>query len=415
MNTSMSRKEMRARYDEIDAARTELKEQQEDLLEETLNHILRDQSITSRDKILLQMRADEECLRRETEHHRSAYVPKVVSYQSSISLETSRVAERFSSWLNTTTALYIFDERQHFPYIHAMGTESWLWRQWFKPYVSDITLHHFASIFTVQYDRNHADCKFNSEKLVAFHCNACEQAQRVKDTAYTGEGDEPTLAFCGPLRSQPWPQEKCNFFSRTYSTKAAYTIQPLFQALFMALFYPQGDIDSPRTPEEIRAVKVQLILTGITEGLSAPISFEELEAEALDQPYHPGATAITTSLDAAVRFIMRLEQREIAASGGILQPNVAKLRGWNQHREQAKKLGWIENRDGKLDDLTPRSCEWVNRDIFKTWVGKGALETLWCAMYMSILNPLLEDSEENWWWDRKLLPKSPKSFRPSGL
>jgi hypothetical protein len=155
-------------------------------------------------------------------------------------------------------------------------------------------------------------------------------------------------------------------------------------------------------------VKVQLILTGTTEGLSAPISFEELRDEALDSSYYPGATAITIGLGAAIRFIIRLEQREMVASGGGLQPNVARLRGWNWHREQAKKFGWVEERDGNLDDLTPRSCEWVNRNIFKKWVGEGAVTTLGCALNMhSRLNPFRKDSEENWWWNRKLLPERP--------
>ncbi|KAI0837929.1 hypothetical protein F5Y06DRAFT_296929 [Hypoxylon sp. FL0890] len=294
--------------------------------------------------------------------------------------------------MNTTTALYIFDKRQHFPYVRAMDIEPWLWRQWFKPYVSDITLHYFSSIFAVEYDANLPDCEFHPEKLIAFHCNTYEQAQRIKDVAFPEEeNDGSTPAIHGPLRSQPWQLR--DRYTRPFSIRAAHIIQSLFRVLFIALFYPQDGINGLRMPEELPEVKVQLILTGTTEGLSAPISFEELYG------YHdqPGR--------AAVRFIMRLEQREVAASGGIFQPDVAKLRGWNWHRREANKLGWIEERDGNLDELTPRSCEWVNRNIFKKWVGKGAVTTMMHALNMhSKLNPF-RGTEENWWWDRKLLPE----------
>ncbi|OTA95214.1 hypothetical protein M434DRAFT_380814 [Hypoxylon sp. CO27-5] len=353
------------------------------------------------------MRANEESSRRFSEYHRSAYVPATLPYHFGTSPLYSTVATK-CLWasLNTTIALYIFDKRQNFPYVPAMDIEAWLWRQWFKPYESNIALHYFSSIFAVEYNVNLADRKFRPEKLAAFHCNTYEQAQRVKDTVVPeGEKDASTPAVHGPLRSQPWPVYQSDFDG--HRRLASSTIQPLYRALFIALFCPQKNIHDLRMPEEIPEVEVQLVLTGITEGLSAPISLEELRDDALDGSYHPGATAIKTSLGAAVRFIMGLEQREIAASGGILQPDVAKLHWWDWHRVEAKKLGWIEERDGNLDDLSPRSFEWVDRNIFKKWVGAGAIRTLQFALGIhSLLNPFLEDSQENWWWwDRKLLPE----------
>ncbi|KAI0454269.1 hypothetical protein F5B21DRAFT_524931 [Xylaria acuta] len=338
------------------------------------------------------MRATGESMRRASEYRRSSYVPASIPYRLSISSVCNSVtATCWSSCVNTTTALYIFDKRQRFLYVCAMDIEPWLRRKWFKPYVFDITLHHFPSIFAVEYDVNLTDCEFYSEKFVAFHCNIYEQAQRIRDAAFPQENDGSTPVIYEPLRSQPWPWKEAGFCTAPFSRRARYVIQPLSRALFISPFYPQENINFLRTPE-----------------LSAPISFQELRDEALDGSYYPGATAITTGLGAAVRFILRLEQREIAASGGVLQPNVVKLRGWNWHREKAKKLGWVEERDGSLDDLTPRGCEWVNRNIFKRWVGEGAVETLSYALNMhSMLNPLREDSEENWWWDRKLLLDKP--------
>jgi hypothetical protein len=69
-----------------------------------------------------------------------------------------------------------------------------------------------SSIFAVEYDANLADCEFRSEKLVAFHCNIYEQAQRIRDAAFPEEeNDGSTPAIYGPLRSQPWPRKESGF------------------------------------------------------------------------------------------------------------------------------------------------------------------------------------------------------------
>ncbi|KAI1437583.1 hypothetical protein GGR50DRAFT_692101 [Xylaria sp. CBS 124048] len=77
------------------------------------------------------------------------------------------------------------------------------------------------------------------------------------------------------------------------------------------------------------------------------------------------ATAIaTTLLETAVHFVVALEQREIAAGGGSFQPNVTNLCGWIRHWEEATELGWMEERDFRLDDLAPRS-QW-KKILFQT-------------------------------------------------
>ncbi|KAI1300582.1 hypothetical protein F5Y03DRAFT_363818 [Xylaria venustula] len=165
----------------------------------------------------------------------------------------------------------------------------------------------------------------------------------------TEENDGSTPTICGPLRSLPWPWKKHAPGTLNSNWRARHVMQPIFRAIFMALFFRQEF----RYIENVPKTKVQLVLTGITEGLSAPISFEELREET--DSYHVGATTITNTLGAAIPFLMRLEQREIAASGGIAQPDVTKLRGYNCHRARALKFGWVEARDGSLDDLTPEA------------------------------------------------------------
>ncbi|RWA12223.1 hypothetical protein EKO27_g2893 [Xylaria grammica] len=150
----------------------------------------------------------------------------------------------------------------------------------------------------------------------------------------------------------------------------------------MVLFHPQEYRHSEDSPK----IKVQLVLTGIAEGLSALIPFEELRDGTLYDSYHIGATTITTTFGAAVPFLMCLEWRGITASGGIFQPDIAKLCGGNGYREEAEKL----------DDLTPRSQKWVNRWIFKKRVEKGAEDTsTYAPGTRSTLDPF-KYSKENW-------------------
>ncbi|KAI0817475.1 hypothetical protein GGR55DRAFT_620678 [Xylaria sp. FL0064] len=91
---------------------------------------------------------------------------------------------------------------------------------------------------------------------------------------------------------------------------------------------------------------------------------------------------------------MRLEQREIAAFVASFSLTFTNLCGWNWHRRAAKRFGWIEERDGNLDDLTTRGHEWVNGEIFKKWTGERAVRILMHAMNgLSTVNPL-KDSKE---------------------
>ncbi|KAK5635202.1 hypothetical protein RRF57_010914 [Xylaria bambusicola] len=167
-------------------------------------------------------------------------------------------------------------------------------------------------------------------------------------------------------------------------------MQPLFRAVFMVLILPNTKELKPRGIKWIAGVQVRLTLTGITEGLSAPISFEEIR-EYSTENYKPGDQTIATTLGIATKFILQLEQREIDAFG--IRPDLCRLIADNiipprilEYREKAKRLGWVEERDGRLDELSPRSSEWVDRIIFPRWFGNGALET--CMLSPTVSFPL---------------------------
>ncbi|KAI0550561.1 hypothetical protein F4679DRAFT_594734 [Xylaria curta] len=282
-----------------------------------------------------------------------------------------------------------------------MDIETWLWRQWFRPYTTEIELcRSFVNIFALDYkNSNMKGSDIPSDDLISLHCDICEQSERFKEAICTSKGPNLVPSMSGPLRGLPWPR-----LWNEKSESCGYTfIQPLFRALFMVLVYPKEQMPFPKHPKWMVQAQVQLVLTGITDGLSAPICFDEIREYSTGNSYTSGSQAITTTLEIATKFILRLEQREVAAFG--IQPNVCK------YREEAMRLGWIKERDGRLDELSPRSSEWVDRTLFPKWLGKGASQTMEWALELRLIRRWqgLEQYTKDWWWNYQDLPESPNT------
>ncbi|KAI1422834.1 hypothetical protein F5Y12DRAFT_760874 [Xylaria sp. FL1777] len=257
-----------------------------------------------------------------------------------------------------------------------MDMEIWFWRQWFCPYTTDIELgRSFVQIFALEYETSSIKgSDIQSDSLIFLHCDICEQLERFKEAVYTSKSPNSPPSMSGPLRDLPWPT------SHDKNERCGYRyVQPLFRALFMVLVHPKEQL--PPWPKDIRWVaqaQVQPILMGATDGLSALICFDEIREYSTGDSYTPGSQTITTTLAIATKFVLRLEQLEVAAFD--VQPNIFSLSPTSsyllEHGEEAGKLGWVEERDGSLDDLSPRSSEWVDRTLFPKWLGRGALETM---------------------------------------
>ncbi|TRX91477.1 hypothetical protein FHL15_007701 [Xylaria flabelliformis] len=381
------------------------------VLEEAMDRAMMDPHISERDKILLRMRTDAEGDLRNGEHGCSAYTPCCVSFPQNWSECYHDFWKISLCCRNTMTALYVLDDRQRFPYVDAMDIETWFWRQWFHPYTTELELgRSFVQIFAVDYNTsNLKGSDIRPDDLISLHCDICEQSERFKEAICTNRGPNSPPSMSGPLRGLPWPHswndkiESCGY---TF-------IQPLFRALFMVLVYPKEQMPLPKDSRWVAQAQVQLVLTGITDGLSAPIRFDEILEYATGNAYTPGNQTITTTLDIATKFILRLEQREVAAFG--VQPNICSLNPTTPYllayRKEAKKLGWIEERDGRLDELSPRSSEWVDRTLFPKWFGRGALQTMEYALELRKYRKWLEPEQytKDWWWNRQDLPESPNT------
>ncbi|KAI1355603.1 hypothetical protein F5Y01DRAFT_310489 [Xylaria sp. FL0043] len=394
-----------------DEAWGDIARREEIVLQQAMNRAMMDPNIQPRDKILLRMRTDAEGDARIRQYHCSAYTPSSIGFPSGhISHNAQWVA---LSCLNTTIGLYILDDLQRFPYIKAIALECWLWRQWFRPYSTDIEARRtFIKIFAAKYDaKDYRGSEAQLDDLISVHCNVCEQSQRLRDIACIEMGPDLLPLMKGPLRGPPWGHENERVAKDEY-WRHTLLLQPLFRAIFMVLMHPNTDIVRPRGIKWVADLQVRLVLTGIVEGLSAPISFQEIREYSKGIAYTSGDRTITTTLGVATKFILRLEQREINAFG--IRPNLCRLISdisppWIlEYREKAKLLGWIEERDGKLDELSPRSSEWVDRKIFPRWLGNGAIHTMY-YIRDSLQNKRHKEIApytEDWWWDPEELPES---------
>ncbi|KAI1378699.1 hypothetical protein F4677DRAFT_376163 [Hypoxylon crocopeplum] len=359
------------------------------------NYAKESQRTTAREKILHQVRCAREYRHRAFQYARSAHTPMTVNFS------VCQPAGKPDLWhaldcFNKSTALYIFDSHQLFPYKGAMAIDVWLYRRWFRPYITDIEFNrYFAKVFAVQYDARSSHKIHNVDELIALHCNVCEQSSRAADAA--GQRDstqspiEPTK---GPLRLKQW-----DFSCSTYSEKElvrkdwrrTHILQPLFRAVFMVLV-PNPHPWKPWLVDRVKDVaklKVQLVLTDHTEGLSGPIEFpSSLMDYKLAASDGPGYRTVTTTFERATDFIMQLEQREMAAFG--IQPEIRRLdpestRFWQceaEWLEHARRLGWDEERDGALDKVSERSSTWLDSRRFPLWTGDGAEEALTLAQKM---------------------------------
>lgn len=63
-------------------------------------------------------------------------------------------------------------------------------------------------------------------------------------------------------------------------------------------------------------MRVLLVLTGVEEGLRAPITLKSIADEIIaHHQTDDSVKVVETSLDTAVRFVMKLEERELTAFG----------------------------------------------------------------------------------------------------
>lgn len=105
--------------------------------------------------------------------------------------------------------------------------------------------------------------------------------------------------------------------------------------------------------DDVESTSVLIVRTGAEDGLSSPITFDSIAEEQRTSVVFDEEgrlSAVETTLETAVRFLMELEQREIAAFGPRPDPvesarnmEVGFCEAWDELFERAVKLGWDED------------------------------------------------------------------------
>ena len=137
-----------------------------------------------------------------------------------------------------------------------------------------------------------------------------------------------------------------------------YNLLPTFRALIMT-------VDNHATDRSSESV-VHLVRTDITSKLSAPITFESIRPKFDDERYfgHGKDNVISTTLSAAIEFVIALESREHAAfpekhrDPSIVDEKMgspterARLRGYTGPEIRGPSSGWVKLAKGE-DVLSP--------------------------------------------------------------
>ncbi|KAF5005559.1 hypothetical protein FDECE_8011 [Fusarium decemcellulare] len=276
---------------------------------------------------------------------------------------------------NKTVPIYLLhsdEEKRGLAALILMVIHNSIYRKWFRPYRSDIEYGQFVA------------------KVI----NCCGQPHTKDEDSAVGLAMRmhTTINTClDSIQALPF-----------------YTTRPLFRA--MAIVIPGQNYHTCGVVSRIATVSVLIVLTGETEGLSAPISFDSI-ADRAEVVTVGGKAGVRTDLGTAISFVMFLEEREDAFFGPQPDPVAstahAETGRWVYEGEQswAEALGWYN------EPLVGPSSRWVDGEKYPDWTGGGAhmdavVTQVWeqngwrshawkccCSDSVSIKGPVRQDGE----------------------
>ncbi|KAH6962201.1 hypothetical protein BKA56DRAFT_499075 [Ilyonectria sp. MPI-CAGE-AT-0026] len=240
------------------------------------------------------------------------------------------------------------------PMVLRAALNRWLYRTWFQPCKSEVEYGRFiASVMTPTHIPQDIDFRGLVKDLTSLSAALCAQIEQVHQKK---KGFKQAQKRYGPE----------TFDEAKDENQDNYIIQPLFRAMAIVLLTGNFNMEV----SDMGQVPVLVVLTGVEDGLSAPISFEQIahKAEA-----YISNSAIQVSLETAVSFVMDLENREIAAFGR--RPDPVESTSGNQafacHMRFAfprllSMLGWGD------EPLNGHSSSWVDLEKHPEWAVDSA-------------------------------------------
>lgn len=270
---------------------------------------------------------------------------------------------------NKSAPVYLYFRRPFDPCKLSLlrtAIHNYTYRRWFRPYQSEIEFKRFLTK-TVTVNSEHLRKNTNSviDHVLSIHNAICEQVKSAQDRARNGEQVKTTFRTGYVQRVSPSEPESIRGPGYPIHNPELFILQPLFQAVAIIVL---GE-DYDHTNRDSEQIPVLIVLTGVTTGLSAPITFEPIVHKVMSFIQD---NAVQTTLGTAITFLLDLETREIASFG--LRPNpTIHAKDWatismksSNILRLASSLGW------EVEPLTGPSSTWVARGLYPQWSGQGA-------------------------------------------
>ncbi|RFU79796.1 hypothetical protein TARUN_2390 [Trichoderma arundinaceum] len=223
---------------------------------------------------------------------------------------------------------------------------NYIYRRWFRPYRSEIDYERFICGFIVPQDLPEEMIISQStiQSIISLNqalCTTLDSQRSRYIEEYQSYVDHPEDWLSPPSRH---PDH--------------YILQPLFRAIAIVV----SDEHYNNEPSKLVGdMFVYLALTGVEDGLSAPISFEPIAAK-INKHIEPGRV-IQVTLETAIDFIMHLEAREAAVFGLRPEPIVE----W----ESDRFISEVWQSIGETEPLVGPSSQWVDDLKYPHWSGNG--------------------------------------------
>jgi hypothetical protein len=273
--------------------------------------------------------------------------------------------------------IYILPGRQKTRYdlqlLYAV-LHNYVYRTWFQPYKSEIDWGQFlAQVIAINpsspllLPKTPANAAQFAATMSRAICTRVETVQRKVGVRGDELGEIPfgeVLLLQQELGFGHWEPIRCRKF---------LSLQPLFRAVAIVIRIRDYSIAVP----DIAEIPVLLVLMGVEEGLSAPITLDSITHDGTHKHHRVDGSiqAVETSLATAVRFVMDLEKREVAAFGPnpdpeqtCKEPRRSRLLGSHE------ALSWATHHGQEEQEEAPEgpSSSRVDTKIYQEWTGAGA-------------------------------------------
>ena len=224
-----------------------------------------------------------------------------------------------------------------------------IYEQWFRSHNLDIDFGKFvAKLICLKTPSD--EQMVTSEEVLSMHKAWCEHVENALPL--------------GPKGKDPTETETASYKIDNYGVtginekqQAHYSLLPTFRALIMIIDNQASDKGTERV--------VHLVRTNFTTELSAPITFESISPKFEQQRFceHGKDNVVSTTLSAAIAFVMALESREQAAfpethrDPSIMDESFgnpmesARLRGYTGPEIRGPSSAWVQLAEG--EDVLP--------------------------------------------------------------